>query len=345
MKDKVTYFIASLGYWLGIDRLFYWLNRRCKRVLTFHNVFPDDLTLADGGGGMSMSESTLKSVVREIGKRYRFSVDFDDPETATLTFDDGFLNQYEVAARALADMGIPAVLFVAGDNIDRTQPMDAPAVDLLTLWLAHVPQKILADFAASLPYGNGTSGNLHVSRMRFWIDVLRPLYVGDSHARGRSIVAKCDQAYPFSTLVASLPAEYVRLRLGGVSSAQLDDLRGRGWKIGWHSKSHYPLSAIPCSEKHQEFLAPDDIKFMPMSYPYGELRSVDNDDVRICRESGFPMAFSNLPEDNRMLGPFFRMRFTIPSDKVMLHFHLSGFRYFLKSGRLLPGHHEDSVLS
>ena len=336
MKDKLTYVIAWLAYWFGVDCLFYILNRKCKRVLTFHNVFPDELTIADGGGGMSISESTLKSIVREIGKRYRFSTDFDDTETATLTFDDGFLNQYEVAARVLADMGIPAVLFVAGDNIDRTQTMGAPAVDLLTLWLAHVPQKVLVDFAESLSHGNGTSVDSHVSRMRFWIDVLRPLYVDDSRARGRSVVAKCDQAYPFSALLAALPSEYVRLRLCGVSSAQLNDLRGRGWKIGWHAKSHYPLSAIPCSEKHQEFQAPDDIKSMPMSYPYGELRSVDDDDVRICRESGFPMAFSNLPECNRLMGPFFRMRFSVPSDEIMLHFHLSGFRHFLKFRRLLP---------
>ena len=214
--------------------------------------------------------------------------------------------------------------------------MDAPAVDLLTLWLAHVPQKILTDFASSRSHGNGASGDSHLSRIRFWIDVLRPLYVGDSHARGRSVVAKCDQSYPFSALLASLPGEYVRLRLGGVSSAQLDDLRKKGWIVGWHSKSHYPLSAVSPSEKVVEFAAPDELKAVPMSYPYGELQSVNEEDIRFCKDAGFPAAYSNLPEENCQLGQFFRMRFSVPSNKIMLHFHLSGFRHFLKHRRLLP---------
>ena len=73
MKDKVTYLIAWLGYYLGIDALFYFLNRKCKRVLTFHNVFPDELCRRDDGGGMSESVSAFKRTIAEIGRRYRFS--------------------------------------------------------------------------------------------------------------------------------------------------------------------------------------------------------------------------------------------------------------------------------
>lgn len=333
MKNNLTRFIALLAYWLGIDRLFYWLNRRCKRVLTFHNVFPDSLDMEDNGGGMSMSVSEFCKTIDEISRYYKFSVDFEDVETATITFDDGFLNQYEVAAKTLGARGIKAVLFVAGDNIDRSDVMTAPAVDLLTVWLAHVPVEALDDFCKRF---GGLKTAASVSRIAFWIDVLRPMYVKDFKNRGRSVVAGCDAVFPFSRLLKTLPAEYVKLRFFGINQQQLNELHDRGWIIGWHSKSHYPLSAIHGAEKEIEFAAPEELRRVPMSYPYGELQSVGNEDICMCRQAGFPAAYSNLPELNSQLGCFFRLRFSVPSDRIMLHFHLSGLRHFLKFGRLLP---------
>ena len=269
----------------------------------------------------------------EIGRCYKFSTDLEDTSTATITFDDGFLNQYEVAAKVLDDMGIKAVLFVAGDNIDRKDVMAAPAVDLLTVWLAHATKASVDMFCRrhckNLKYEVS-------SRIRFWIDVLRPMYVADSANRGRSVVAMCDAVSPFRELLRSLPTEFVRLRLCGISQEQMEDLRRRGWFIGWHSKSHYPLSAIPLPEKTVEFAAPEELKTVPMSYPYGELQSVGEDDLRLCKDAGFPAAYSNLPETNRQFGRYFRMRFSVSDDKIMLHFQLSGLRHFMKFGQLLP---------
>lgn len=320
MKDRLTRWIAVMGYYCGLDRLFYWINRRCKRVLTFHNVFPDELCRKDDGGGMSLSASDFRRVIGEIGRIYRFSNDLNDPKTATITFDDGFLNQYEVAAHILEELKLSAVLFIAGKNINRTNPMDAPAVDLLTVWLAEVPKKILGD----------------ESRIRYWVDELRPAYVRDAANYGRTVVEACNARYSFEKVFEKLGRGYTRLRLGGISSAQLEDLRRRGWRIGWHSYNHFALSAIPPTDKMREFDAPDEIKREPMSYPYGEPKSVSDEDVHGAEAAGFPAAYSNLPEVNPMLGRYFLPRFSVPTDKVMLHFHLSGFRHFLKYRALLP---------
>ena len=314
MKNRIVYAVAWVCYWLGIVHLFYFLNRRCKRVLTFHNVLPDELMRDDDGGGMSLSVSEFRNILREIGRFYTFSTNFDDTGSVTLTFDDGFLNQYEIVPEVLGE--IPAVLFVAGSNLDREELKDAPAVDLLTVWLAHTPT---------------VRGN----RMAYWVHVLRPQYAKDVEAYGRNVVRSCDGQYPFEDLFRALPTDYLRLRLGGISSAQLENLRVRGWKIGWHSFHHYVLSAIPEEAKKMEFEAPEIFRGSPMSYPYGERVSVSVADQKWAKRAGFPLAFSNLPDadpENR----FFLPRFSVPSEKILLHFHLSGLRYFLKNGRLLP---------
>lgn len=320
MRRRLTGLLAFLAYYSGLDALFYFLNRRCKRVLTFHNVFPDDLCRKDDGGGMSISVSAFRRIIREIGRRYRFSVDLSDATTATITFDDGFLNQYEVAASALHEMKVPAVLFVAGKNIDRMDIRQAPAVDLLTVWLAEVPENLLRG----------------KDRMSYWIDELRPAYVADVEHYGRKVVEACDRLYPFEKIFAALGSKYTQLRLSGVTTAQLNDLRARGWLIGWHSLNHFALSAIPEDRKGLEFSAPLEIKIAPMSYPYGELQSVDPDDIAWAQKAGFPSAYSNLPEINPRLSRYFLPRFSVSSNRYLLHFHLSGLRHFAKFHRLLP---------
>lgn len=320
VKVAIVYLIAWVGYWLGIDRVFYWLNRRCKRVLTCHNVFPDELCREDGGGGMSMSVSQFKRMIREVRKLFRISNDLDDVGAVTLTFDDGFLNQYEVAFKALKEMGIPAMLFVAGKNINRTDPMQAPAVDLLTAWLDVVPEDVI----------DGRD------KLRYWIEVLRPRYVKDAAHYGYRVVEECDRLYPFSRVFAELGDEYLSLRLGGVAEAQLDEMRQAGWCIGWHSQNHYPLAAIPTEKKMLEFESPRTMRCEPMSYPYGELLSVSAADTACAERAGFPCAYSNLNMDNQLRGRYFLPRFGAEHDKVLLHFHLSGFWHFLKYRKLLP---------
>ena len=43
MKHKIILLIAFLFYYVGIIRLFYFLNRKAKRIITFHNVIPANL--------------------------------------------------------------------------------------------------------------------------------------------------------------------------------------------------------------------------------------------------------------------------------------------------------------
>ena len=320
MKNKIVYIIAWLGYWFGIDRLFYCLNRRCKRVLTFHNVFPDGMTFVNDGGEMAIGASSFRRILEEISEVYEFSLDLCDVSTATVSFDDGFLNQYVVAAEVLREMDIPALLFVVGENIDREDVLKSPSVDLLTLWLSRVPLEKI---------------NSH-SRIRYWVDTLRPRYANDSRRYGRGVVEECDKIWPFSELLEILDPEFLRLRLGGITMQQLDDLRGRGWRIGWHSKHHYPMSAIPEEMKREEFSAPKTMLREPMSYPYGEPKSVGIEDVALAARAGFPCAYSNMDEESDMLGQFFLPRFSVSCNKYLLHFHLSGLRHFLKTGRLLP---------
>lgn len=48
---RIACWIAYAAYWTGIDALFYWLNRKAKRIVTFHNVLPQGLWRKDLANG------------------------------------------------------------------------------------------------------------------------------------------------------------------------------------------------------------------------------------------------------------------------------------------------------
>ena len=312
LKQRVVSVLAFLCYYCGVDRLFYWLNRKRKRIITFHNVLPDAVYVDNLANGVSCSESEFKRIVDEIGRRFEFSVDLFDPATVTLTFDDGYLNQYEVAGRVLMDKGIGAILFAAGDLIDSKEPL---VVDKLLHWTAYSP----------------TVKDLR----KKWITEIRPAYAKDA-ARGNGIFGQLNGEYPFSAIMESLPDEYVRLRLHGLTSEQIQDLKEHGWIVGWHTRSHFPLSSLTDDEIRAEVTPPPGFADTVFSYPYGEPLSVDERCVRIAEECGYPCAVSNHQGESRLSGRFFLPRMSLPANKHRLHFRLCGAEYFLKNGRLLP---------
>ena len=318
--------VESLACWLGVMAVFRRLNRGAKKVLTFHNVIPDALCARDMASGVTMPASQFERLIARLSRRYRFSADFDDPSTLTVTFDDGYRCQFETAGEILSRHGVPAVVFVSGDVWKADEPARALVVDRLLYWASYAPMDALSAFA-----GRDVS-----SRAEFWHDVMDPAYREDAAERGEGVFRRADSLWPFAKVVAALDPEMARLRLTGPDPACVERLKCMGWKVGWHTRSHFPLSRLPdaAAELELEPIDPSCLK-LPMSFPYGEPGSVSVRDEEIARAKGFPSALSNLQCANDREGDYFMMRFSPTGDKVEDEAMLSGFRYFLECGRLL----------
>jgi peptidoglycan/xylan/chitin deacetylase (PgdA/CDA1 family) len=324
-KQLFVKWLAIVAYWLGVDALFYFLNRRAKRILTFHNVLPDDL-FDPRGNGVSNKESDFRKIVDEVGRKFRYSVDVSDARSATITFDDGFLNQYEVAGNVLKERGISAIIFTAGDVVG-CKAENTLVVDLLLHWCGYAPIEAIGK---AFPIGDGISRDIYCVR-ELW-----PEFCKDVEGHGRNLLKRLNAIYPIDEVLARLTDEYKRLRLSGISKVQLDELRARGWIIGWHTKTHFPLSALADEDIRDELDSPPEYRNQVLSYPYGEVRSVDERALIIAEELGYPCAVSNLPMLNKLIGKFFIPRMALPADKYRLHFRLSGVECFIKTHKLLP---------
>ena len=336
MKHKIIEILAFLCYWTGIDALFYFLNRKTKRILTFHNVMPEHLLPEGKRIGLTDNEDEFRLMIREIMKRYKISNDILDARTATITFDDGYKNQCECGGRILKEFGVPGVIFTAGKVINNGNPHEALVVDLLLHWTE------LADdgcYTVAMiqpePIVLTADNRGHVWQRYIW-----PTFVKDSESKGQRLLDALDAVYPIKNALAKCSDEYLRLRLTGITDADIADLRAKGWQVGWHTYSHYPLSSLTVEDQKREIaeLAPADMKQVVFSYPYGELASVDTDSIRVAEEAGYPCAVSNVPVHNDMMGHHFLPRTMLfkTYTKYQIHFELSGAKYFIQNKKLLP---------
>jgi len=324
IKNILRKCLAVLCYYMGLDALMYQLNRHSKRIITFHNVLPDEVAKGVPCIGCMESVSEFTRKIDEISKRFSFSTDLQDVKSATITFDDGMVNQYEVAGEILRRKNIPAILFVAGDVIDAMSD-ETLITDKILLWNGLAPDDAIKKVFGVVP-----------SREELWVKYVQPEYRLDWQERGRKFLARLEEACPMSEIIKDLPPEWVRLRMGGVTKEQLDDLRQRGWKVGWHTKSHYPLGMLDSAARRDELSSPDEYRLVVLSYPYGDIGAIGEESLRLAEELGYPCAVSNDPDLSPHRGRFFLQRLALSSNKYELHFVLSGLKYFIKYGKLFP---------
>lgn len=327
--------IARICFYLKLHKLAYFLTRERKRVITFHNVLSDDVFINNVANGVSCSLSSFKQIIEEIATVYPFSLDLDNPSTVTITFDDGYNNQAEIAGNYLIERGIPAYLFLSGQLIKGGgNESETLIIDKLLHWISYVP----AD-EYSIQINGGLSTTITINddnRNRMWSELIWPLFLEDKQHKGQTVLNSLDQAYPYSKILERLKRKYINQRLEGITVWQLEKLKQHGWQIGWHTHSHYPVSLLNHKESSFE-LTPNPIcDSTVFSYPYGGAKDADAASVEILKSKGFRTAVSNINIGNRHLGLWYRSRMSLPADRYLLHFELSGLKYLLKYKKLLP---------
>lgn len=318
MKRIVMRLLERIAYWFGIDNVFYWLNRNNKRVICFHNVIPDEFLDGRDLGGICFKASQFREAIREL-KRFHDSVE--------LTFDDGYLNQYEIAAKICEEEGLVGTIFVSGSLIGSSGFENALVVDRILQWKLDVPMGVAEKFF----------GRTFANREELWSEALLPMFAADAENKGRAALAKLEACWSTQSSVETRSSEYRRLRFDGITKEQIDDLRKRGWKVGYHTRSHFPLSRLSNEAAKDELLPADEMmRETVFAYPYGNNDFVSVRDEKIVEELGYPNAYSCAFDPEPRHGRFFLPRMMPPIDKYRFHFEVSGVRHFLREFELLP---------
>jgi hypothetical protein len=244
------------------------------------------------------------------------------PGTVLITFDDGFKNNYLVAAPILKKHGVNATFFVPACYFESP---DILWVDKMLMWVSFVP------------VGHYTlCENIYIfeadtQRTRVW-DAIWQWLLSNFTSKDQ-LLADMDQSYAFSEL--TLDPDYRKLRFEALEKHQIEEMADSGNKIGCHSYNHDILSKLSDNELLENFKKchshRSDYTVNWFSYPFGRESEVSEKVVEECRNFGYSHAFMNIVNpsgENAFRIPRINMPNTV--SKVIIHAKLSGFEALLK---------------
>jgi peptidoglycan/xylan/chitin deacetylase (PgdA/CDA1 family) len=236
------------------------------------------------------------------------------PGSIVITFDDGYLDNYEIAAPILAEHGLPATVFLATGYIERVENM---WIDVLYGAFRNRTQQRL-----ELPDGN--------------FDLTQPLQVdyGYQSVAGTLVRAsKVERAELMSLVQAQLKPAHDEPRLT-MSWSEVRNLRQRfpNISIGAHTREHVDLSGMPDDEVVEELSAAhEDIRrevgvdAIHFTFPYGH----DNAHARAwLKSNGYRTALLTEPTSlvRNNSDPMALTRLEVTQDQSLGRFayHTSG---------------------
>lgn len=326
---EITKKVAKISKITGFTRLSYFLNKKRKRTIAYHNIVPDRYWDDSFHLDYSTRESSFKSQLDIMKKRLGVSLDTEDTSKVTITFDDGYLNQYSIASKIMDDKDIQGYFFCAANILNNKRVL---VMDSLQYWFSYVP------------YGkyNIDDINLNIKdRESRKIEYIKIQSVLDLEL-SEKIEKLLDSTYPFSKI--DIDEEFYNIRFGIIGEENINKMKKRGHKIGAHSTNHIRLSNLSIKNLDQDIstcanMIDREYNTNIFCYPFGGNEDINNNVIEITKNKGFEKAFAycNIPLSEGY-NNFFMPRMILPDscDEDLIEFTLSGAKYMIKYRRLLP---------
>lgn len=324
--------VAKISKITGFTSLCYKLNRNRKRTIAYHNIIPNEYWDNSLHLDYSMKKSSFVKQVEIIQHRLGCTLDIYDYSKATITFDDGYNNQYSVASKILDDRNVQGYFFCAA-NLIRNK--EAFIMDKLQYWCSYVTYGVykLEEINITLDIKN------EECRKTQWLKISDAILSGVKIER---IEKMLDNLYPFEEI--KIDKDLYKLRFRGISKEQIKEMKKKGHKIGAHSANHKRLSDMNSEELKEDIclcssMLSEVYNTKVFCYPFGSIGDINEEVVEIVKDKGFNSAFaySNNPIEEGY-EKYFMPRIFLPDtdDRDIIDLILSGAKHFMSFRKLLP---------
>lgn len=298
MRGRLGELCYSSGLLTPLQRVRAWWQRDL-RILAYHRVMPlpDPATYAFDMELISTPPEEFREQMRWIARHFRpmrltdivEALDAGEvlpPDTVAVTFDDGYDDNYHVAAPILEEAGVPATFFVSTGHLDSGRPYGYD-------WLVHMilvtgaPRLELPELGIdiTLPPDRDSrrriAGNV-LLRMK-WLDALAQT----------AMTERLEQEWNLPSVDARPAA------CRPMTWDQAREMSAAGFEFGSHGVHHRMLARLPQDVMEREIRESkatlDRELGMPsilMSYPVGGDRAYSDAVIAATRSAGFRLACS-----------------------------------------------------
>ena len=247
------------------------------------------------------------------------------PKTVVFTVDDGFWDQYELAAAVFDEFGYPLNYFVISDLLDgRLWPWDVQITYAFT-------QSTLERVKLNLPSGESYSVELTRDSPRIAARKLR-----DGLKYGpQSYLYEWIKAELYSSLNVRFPDD-VPSDFRAMSWDDARELKNRGHGIYPHTCTHRILSSLTVQERRREISdsqkrVEQELGNRPsvFAYPTGRPTDYGQTDVDFLTQCGFKLAFTTVPDYVQRGQKLLELpRFSMPENLVVFQQIVNRFEAF-----------------
>lgn len=325
VKKRLLGLVYALAYHTGLIHLFYLGGRKRQVILTYHNVISDDLFDETAIHlGVSCTASTFKKHLDIILARFKVSTELGLSGTCMITFDDGYRNNLDIAARLLNERNVSGLFFVPACYFEGHSIL---WIDKLLMWFSYAPagNYLIAGQMIAIDLDPG-------SRQRLWGRIYD--HVLDDYSEIDSLLDQLDRAFPFADIIKSVPENMFQQRFVGLSADEVNALKVRGNKVGCHSFRHDILSKLDGAKLDSDFArcARHSAIYNSSiySYPFGGVQEVSPSVIRACENYGYSGAVLNYDcsaGDRFSVG---RISLDNLVNRYFIEARLSGFEKFIK---------------
>jgi peptidoglycan/xylan/chitin deacetylase (PgdA/CDA1 family) len=227
-------------------------------ILMYHSVLPDPSQQADSLGGIVHSESAFRAQMELLARDYhpisldqtvehlRTGEDFPK-RSVVVTFDDGYVDNYEVALPILDQFAVPATFYVTVDCVENKR---LPWPSRLRFAFRRTKQASWTDSESDAKIDSTTNSNP------------KPWNLSSPLNREEAFLAACDACCQLSGAVqeefvgriehelqTSLPEQSGSLMM---SYKQLRELAGHGHIVGSHTMTHPNMAQLRADDAQRE---------------------------------------------------------------------------------------------
>ena len=327
--------LAEISKYTGFTKLCYFFNSNRKKVVAYHNIIPDEFFDNSLHLSHSIRESSFKKQLQVIQKRFDMNLDISNKKSVTLSFDDGYDNQFSIASKIMDEKNIKGYFFCVANLVGSNEAL---IMDKLQYWFSYVPygKYYLKAFNVEIDIENDLSRKIQWGKISSLIDGGISL---------SSIERAFDKVYEFQSIEFH-NADFYKLRFQGIGLEDLQKMKNSGHKIGAHSAKHERLSSLSCKrlKKDIDFCAKsmgDIYNTDVFCYPYGSYKDINKKTIELLKEKNFKSAFSycNSPLAEKVkYNDYFMPRIFLPDtdDEDIINFIMSGAKNFIRFRRLMP---------